>query len=156
MKEENATSIEYFRDFRRVADLINGVIFHGKQIVRECDLQEQKPVLHDVTKKNDKVSAIENTPDLAVMAGIRNLQLIKQKIQTEGGGFDMCKAIKEMLRVSRQEGEQEGRQEGRLEGQDEMATLSEKLILADRISELLKASTDREYRNKLLVEFGLA
>ena len=103
MKEENATSIEYFRDFRRVEDLINGVIFHGKQIVRECDLQEQKPVLHDVTKKNDKVSAIENTPDLAVMAGIRNLQLIKQKIQTEGGGFDMCKAIKEMLRDSRQE-----------------------------------------------------
>ncbi|MFR5149892.1 MAG: hypothetical protein ACLTER_10440 [Ruminococcus sp.] len=34
-----------------------------------------------------------------------------------------------------------------------MATLSEKLILADRVSELLKASTDREYRNKLLVEF---
>ena len=80
----------------------------------------------------------------------------------------MCKAIKEMLRVSRQEGEQEGRlegrQEGRLEGrlegrqegQDGMATLSEKLILADRVSKLLKASTDREYRNKLLVEFGLA
>ena len=51
MKEENATSIEYFRDFGRVADPINGVIFHGKQIVRECDLQEQNPVLHDVTKK---------------------------------------------------------------------------------------------------------
>ena len=97
---------------------------------------------------------------LTVMAGIRNLRLIKQEVQSKGGGFDMCKAIKEMLRVSRQEGEQEGRlegrQEGRLEGQDEMATLSEKLILADRISELLKASTDREYRNKLLAEFGLA
>ena len=89
---------------------------------------------------------------LTVMAGISNLRLIKQEVQSKGGGFDMCKAIKEMLRVSRQEGEQEGR----LEGQDEMATLSEKLILADRISELLKASTDREYRNKLLVEFGLA
>lgn len=83
---------------------------------------------------------------------IYQLKLIKQEVQTKGGGFDMCKAIKEMLRVSRQEGEQEGR----LEGQDEMATLSEKLILADRISELLKASNDREYRNKLLVEFGLA
>ena len=46
--------------------------------------------------------------------------------------------------------------EGRQEGQDGMATLSEKLILADRVSKLLKASTDREYRNKLLVEFGLA
>ena len=43
---------------------------------------------------------------------IRNLQLIKLKIQTEGGGFDMCKAIKEMLRDSRQEGRKEGRQEG--------------------------------------------
>lgn len=148
MKEENATSIEYFRDFRRVADLINGVIFHGKQIVRECDLQEQNPVLHDVTRKNDKVSAIENTPDLSVMAGIRNLQLIKQKIQTEGGGFDMCKAIKEMLRDSRQEGRQEG--------QDEMATLIEKLILSNRISELLKVTTDKEYRNKLLIEYGIA
>ena len=115
------------------------------------------------TAENQEV--FSNLPEdaydfLTVMAGIRNLRLIKQEVQSKGGGFDMCKAIKEMLRVSRQEGEQEGRlegrQEGRLEGQDEMATLSEKLILADRISELLKASTDREYRNKLLAEFGLA
>lgn len=106
-------------------------------------------------EKNQEV--FSNLPEdaydfLTVMAGISNLRLIKQEVQSKGGGFDMCKAIKEMLRVSRQEGEQEGR----LEGQDEMATLSEKLILADRISELLKANTDREYRNKLLVEFGLA
>ena len=79
---------------------------------------------------------------------IRNLQLIKLKIQTEGGGFDMCKAIKEMLRDSRQEGRQEG--------QDEMATLIEKLILSNRISELLKVTTDKEYRNKLLIEYGIA
>ena len=115
------------------------------------------------TAENQEV--FSNLPEdaydfLTVMAGIRNLRLIKQEVQSKGGGFDMCKAIKEMLRVSRQEGEQEGRQEGRqkgrLEGQDGMATLSEKLILADRVSKLLKASTDREYRNKLLVEFGLA
>ena len=81
---------------------------------------------------------------------IRNLQLIKLKIQTEGGGFDMCKAIKEMLRDSRQEGRKEGRQEG----QDEMAI--EKLMLSNRISELLKVTTDKEYRNKLLIEYGIA
>lgn len=317
MKEENATSIEYFRDFARVADLLNGVIFHGKQIVRESDMQELNPVLHNVSRKNNRISAVENTLDLsmmvtvgevkfrlmiqgqtiehyvmpvrvlhekgtdyynqwkglqkihkeaqdlknkeaflsgitcqdkfypvihiiiyfgkkrwkaarkmddlfhtekfpeelkrlfteksilifdmrhfsneewfrtdlrqvcgflqrtndrtklkaymeenqeifaalpedaydflAVMAGIRNLQLIKTKVQTEGGEFDMCKAIKEMLRDSRQEGRQEG--------QEKMAALSEKLILSDRISELLKASTDRAYRDKLLEEFGLA
>ena len=113
------------------------------------------PVLTITTKsyieENQKVfsNLSEDAYDfLAVMAGIRNLQLIKQKIQTEGGGFDMCKAIKEMLRDSRQEGRQEG--------QDEMATLIEKLILANRISELLKATTDKEYRNKLLIEYGIA
>ena len=88
------------------------------------------------------------------------IERFPEEVKAEGGGFDMCKAIKEMLRDSRlegrQEGRQEGKQEGRLKGQDEMATLSEKLILADRISELLKASTDREFRNKLLLEFGLA
>ena len=121
------------------------------------------PVLTITTKsyieENQKV--FSNLPEdaydfLAVMAGIRNLQLIKQKIQTEGGRFDMCKAIKEMLRDSRQEGRKEGRQEGRQEGQDEMATLIEKLILSNRISELLKVTTDKEYRNKLLIEYGIA
>ena len=48
------------------------------------------------------------------------------------------------------------RQEGRREGQDEMATLIEKLILSNRISELLKVTTDKEYRNKLLIEYGIA
>ena len=66
----------------------------------------------------------------------------------------MCKAIKEMLRDSRQEGRKEGRQEGRQEGQDEMATLIGKLILSNRISELLKVTTDKEYRNKLLIEYN--
>ena len=76
MKEENATSIEFFRDFRRVADLINGVIFHGKQVVRECDLQEQNPVLHDISKKDNKVSAVENTPDLSVMVTVGKAQFL--------------------------------------------------------------------------------
>ena len=76
MKEENATSIEYFRDFRRVADLINGVIFHGKPVVRECDLQEQNPVLHNIFKKDNKVSAVENTLDLFVMVTVNKAKFL--------------------------------------------------------------------------------
>ncbi len=76
MKEENATSIEYFRDFRRVADLINGVIFHGKSVVRECDLQEQNPVLHNIFKKDNKVSAVENTLDLSVMVTVNKAKFL--------------------------------------------------------------------------------
>ena len=60
MKEENATSIEYLRDFRRVADLINGVIFHGKLVV----------------KKDNKVSAVENTLDLSVMVTVNKAKFL--------------------------------------------------------------------------------
>ena len=79
-----------------------------------------------------KPEVFSNLPEdaydfLSVMAGIRNLQLIKQKIETEGGGFDMCKAIKEMLRDSRQE------------GQDEMATLIEKLIFIQSYQRIIKS-----------------
>lgn len=76
MKEENATSIEYFRNFRRIADLINGVIFHGKSVVRECDLQEQNPVLHNIVKKDNKVSAVENTLDLSVMVTVNKAKFL--------------------------------------------------------------------------------
>ena len=52
------------------------------------------------TAENQEV--FSNLPEdaydfLTVMAGIRNLRLIKQEVQSKGGGFDMCKAIKEML-----------------------------------------------------------
>ena len=31
MREKNATSIEYFKDPRRIVDLLNGIVFHGRQ-----------------------------------------------------------------------------------------------------------------------------
>mgnify|MGYP004468372337 FL=1 len=76
MKEENTTSIEYFRDFSRVANLINGVIFHGKTVVRECDLQEQNSVLHNIFKKDNKVTAVENTLDLSVMVTVNKAKFL--------------------------------------------------------------------------------
>ena len=54
MKEANATSIEYFRDFRRVAGLLNGIIFHGKQVINEEKLQELNPVVHKIASKERK------------------------------------------------------------------------------------------------------
>ena len=30
MREKNATSIEYFKDPRRIVDLLNGIVFHGR------------------------------------------------------------------------------------------------------------------------------
>ena len=46
MREKNATSIEYFKDPRRIVDLLNGMVFHGRQVITEDNLLEKNPVLH--------------------------------------------------------------------------------------------------------------
>ena len=66
MQAENATSIEYFRDLRRVADLLNGVIFQGEQVISPENLKEKNPVIHNISRKNGNINAIENTLDLSI------------------------------------------------------------------------------------------
>ena len=68
MQEANAVSIEYFKDLRRVADLLNGIFFHGKMIIQCEDLQEQNPVIHNIFRKEKSITALENTQDLSIMA----------------------------------------------------------------------------------------
>ena len=41
MREKNATSIEYFKDPRRIVDLLNGMVFHGRQVITEDNLLEK-------------------------------------------------------------------------------------------------------------------
>ena len=67
MREENATSIEYFKDPRQIVDLLNGIIFHGKQVITTDNLVEKNPVIHNIYRKNNKVVAIENTPGLWIL-----------------------------------------------------------------------------------------
>ena len=82
MREENATSIEYFKDPRRIVDLLNGIVFQGRQIITTDNLVEKNPVIHNVYRKN-KVVAIENTPDLSIMMAWKNLKfLFMIQIQT--------------------------------------------------------------------------
>ena len=50
MREKNATSIEYFKDPRRIVDLLNGMVFHGRQVITEDNLLEKNPVLHRYRK----------------------------------------------------------------------------------------------------------
>ena len=76
MQEANAASIEYFRDFRRVADLLNGVVFHGKQVIQVSDLEEKNPVIHSVSKRDGAVHAVENTVDLSVTVTIEKMKFL--------------------------------------------------------------------------------
>lgn len=83
MAKANATSIEYFKDLRRVADLLNGVVFQGKQVITPGNLREGNPVIHNITKQGNKVSAIENTVDLSIMVALEDLKfLVMLQLQT--------------------------------------------------------------------------
>jgi hypothetical protein len=45
-----------------------------------------------------------------------NIEVRKESYAVEGGGVNMCTAIREMMEDSRAEGREEGREEGRTEG----------------------------------------
>lgn len=63
----------------------------------------------------------------------------------------MCKAFDDWMKDVRQEGERTGVEKGL----DQMGKLNHKLVAANRIDDLLRASDDRKYRQKLMVEFGI-
>ena len=59
--------------------------------------------------------------------------------------------LEEMMREERQE----GRQEGRLEGQERINQLNALLLQQNRINDVVKATGDSEYQEKLFKEFNL-
>ena len=52
-------------------------------------------------------------------------------------------------------GKSEGRTEGRIEGSDRMASLTKKLLEANRMADLQLALDDPGYREKLMKEYGI-
>ena len=99
------------------------------------------------------ISAIQDTENVSMEEKSKEevIKNFKQEVKTTGGGFDMCRAIKEMLRDSRQE----GRQEGIEKRQNNMQQLNKILIAAGRLEDLLHASIDNGYCMKLMTELGI-
>lgn len=60
---------------------------------------------------------------------------------------NMCKAFDDWTR--------DIRLEGKLEGEEQMGKLSQNLISAGQIDDLLQAINNRKYRQKLMIEFGI-
>ena len=75
----------------------------------------------------------------------------KKDFQEIGGKYDMCKAFDDLMADSRKAGLVEGLDRG----ENRMGILSKKLIISNRIEDLLRASRDRQYRRELMKEFGI-
>ena len=71
MREKNATSIEYFKDPRRIVDLLNGIVFHGRQVITEDNLLEKNPDTKIVAVEPKGVSALHGDgPGIHQIQGI--------------------------------------------------------------------------------------
>ncbi len=84
---------------------------------------------------------------IGILIGNKKLVQFKQ----EQGGLDMCKAFED----AKMEGLKEGLKEGLLEGEERYARLTKELCMRQRMTDILKAATNMEYRNQLFQEFSI-
>jgi len=117
----------YFEDRRRFADLVNGVLFGGRRLVKPEELQEleslfeflrysgEKELLEEKLRQNrERYSHLdeETVQLLSKLANVEKLEHIQEKGE---GGIDMCKAWEDQKLEGIKEGIKEGKKEGRLE-----------------------------------------
>ena len=86
----------------------------------------------------------------------RYLKIIKTLNEKEKGGeITMCELLDKYENRGIRKGIRKGRRQGLQQGESRFATLSENLLNLDRIDDLRKAATNKQYRNKLYKEFGI-
>lgn len=89
------------------------------------------------------------------IASASYMKEIKPNIKTGGGGYDMCKAIADMIQDGRSEGWSDGEREGKKEAIDIINLLNSKLLQDNRQEDILRSITDPEFQKKLLAEYAL-
>ena len=82
-----------------------------------------------------------------VVCNYTNLKDLVKEENGEGGKKDMCKAIIDLM--------EDSRIEGREEGESLLARLIQILLSENRLEDINKVTSDKEYRAKLLNEFQL-
>ena len=76
----------------------------------------------------------------------------------QGNDLEEIKEVVAMTRLGQMlydDGLKAGKSEGRIEGSDRMASLTKKLLEADRMADLQLALDDPGYREKLMDEYGI-
>ena len=74
MQKKDAVSNVFFKDSVRVADLLNGYIYHGQQMVRSEDVHNRGERVYRIDGKEGKVEAQEVTLDV-VSEVLQNMQV---------------------------------------------------------------------------------
>ena len=144
-------SLESYDDV--FSDIINVLLFDGRQLVREDELSDAAPLsaykdldgrMHE--QERDVAKYWRNGSIRICLYGLEN-------------GIAMCEVLDKVERrgfeLGQREGFASGQREGFASGQNTILALANRLIASGRIDDLSRASTDSEYLARLLKEEGL-
>jgi len=84
-------------------------------------------------------------------------EVIIEKVSNVKGFFELAeeKGLEKGLELGRTEGREEGLQLGRTEGADMVSELNTILAREGNLEKIIKANTDKVYRNELLKKYRL-
>lgn len=100
------------------------------------------------TYEKERYTLDEETFDLiAKLTKSEELLHMKEDIRGKDGEFVMCKALEDI--------KNEGKIEGKAEGEECFAKLTKELLRDARADELLRATTDKSFRDKLYQEYAI-
>lgn len=138
-------SYPYPERFKTDLQFVFGFLKYAEDKKRLAEyVEEHKEAFSDLNEKAyDMISCMSKSAEL---------KMIKQKYQEEkGGNVDMCQAITEMIA----DGERRGEMRGENRGETRFANLTQTLIKENRIDTLLRAATDKKYRDQLYMEYQI-
>ena len=172
----DAITKAYIRKNEVFADAFNYFMYNGAQVIQpEClkeldpteiaillnekDTTDKKAVQVEAQQKYRDIlklaAFISNNPRMNMEAAaarvIEAINHVPIWIPEGDGKFNMCEAIKEMIK----DGREAGREVGRQEGQNRINQLIILLSKENRGEDIIKAAKDREYQEQLLKEFNL-
>ena len=133
--------------------VVSTVLFSGKTWEGPLDLYDMLDLyLADHREELETIGTIAEDALIAILG--ESARITTENIEGNNKGESrLCKAIDEMLEETRLEGihkgKLEGRLEGKLEGENKFAQLAQILASNSRVEDLLKATSDYDYRNLL-------
>ena len=111
MEQRDLYQSDFYEDKNRFADIFNGALFKGKEVMKSEDLEKDKNKMKKILQNNrsevDEDSAKTILGMLKVNINLKEIMIIDDSGRTV---YDMCKAFEEY----REEGRKEGKRAGEL------------------------------------------
>ena len=126
-----------------------------REFLQLLSCREDDARLQVLLTENEQFKSIDEETARAASVLMGNEVLIENAKNEEEGTYNMCKALQKIMEDSENVGYSKGRNVGHSEGFDISGTLFLKLNKDNRMEDWMIAIRDKEYRAKLLDEYGL-